>query len=1806
MAQTNTSTQNKQNNQIVIRNTSNLNNKFKEYGKNKKIQNIKNVFKNRGTLGTDFRKVFRFLKVYQNIVNQLLNKPEFMKYYTDTNTNINSRASILTLLKKFYTYIEPNTVIKLEPYEIKNLPINENNLNLNEYGLEEIMYEFLKGTQIPEEIKNFSPINYIRDIPEYWEFLDNSLDKKDLYLMDKLEKNNYVSQTGGTDPRKYYLDNASNKKEIQKYINDCSQNEYLYALKHIEYIQLFLFLKELVACNLNLNMSLQTILKIKFYNDEGNPIEIGDMLSVQLPKKQDFKKFLEQQKNVLDSTTRQYLGVLGDDKIDMIINDIYNQIINEVKQILESQQNEQQGGLRNVRKEYGNKLKEINNNKKQQIQNKINEKLQKLLINLQNKFEKLSNNNLNKGTTKRNGMKNIFGNNIDKIFNDILSNREKKREQEQAERKAKEEAERKAKEEAEKKAREELDRKAKEEKIKKIETELNPFKNNIIQKYQEIKKLEEIKDDFFVLDQIYNIYKYIETNNLDDKLSLFDVKIDGENSLAQLLEEIYKSNTLVDLSKKREINNLIKEKGGLSMTLGKGEGEEVIDINELKEEVYKIPGIIVKISDPYQLYNKDKNYNIKDIQSEYNERVRANDKNCVIIGKKCYGDGDAKPYGVYRKVVQPDSNGNPKNKSLYDYMINDYNLANTISKGNHLKFFGYGFSGSGKTYTLLQGGKDDPSILSHLLIDLKNGNLKNNEDKVLEFNSLSIKVYYPLMDYDKTDTNEFYVNKDRSNIKTQLDNISKNLNQEITSESNNNLSVFVKENLEEVEKILNDNLLILPTTNNPNSSRAFTIVEVGIKDSGSVTFIDLPGLEKKVDMIRDHYISLPENESGTLNKYIQKQINSKKNITYDNFISNYEKKVTEFFTSYNFLYPTIHINDISKFLNNNIKIKETQTGINYDIKFILNKSFFNDQENNKKILCSILKTYYKLEKITIEKFFQKDEDEEQNKNKNKISLIYQNYVIDILNYINYQTNLFKDYVYELPHDVSTFINTFKNKFLNREDFKLKDKDGSQIQKTIKEILYGEDYESILFNIFKISKDKDKKDSYFTLFNENNFNKKFPNNGKINVHIYKNPALTVLNALFSLIDNEKPTKISYSKLQLVFLVMYTKFTLDQGGAIVSSLEHLLFLFLNQIPEGVNKYNDKHKDRPFEKFQNNTYGESTYDETVNSGMVESIMRKPSKGMNKILGIGNNEVNQKLRFINLLTILRAEYDELKKETYTDETIKQKRCQGAKETVDFGSTLVMADNNGCGGTEIKSDIQIKNNSKEKHNTLQNELDTIIKTFNNKINKLNNEDMKSNYSKFIAQIKNRTFTPQITNQTGGKTKSLKNRIRHRHTKNPSKKNRFYKGGANANNNNSSTQHNNNSSTQQNEFNLKEMAQKKIKELFPNIEENENQKRINLLIKKLKSVLENEKITDKDTTYKLKILDKYLEALKIENFKSVADNANTVGTIEERNFIHRKSKTVENFGKTLETIHDKFITDNIKDILNLKEKLDLTQLQVQSGGQNNNLNNKLTQLEELMRKIEDLKNKQKQVQEEEVQEEEVQETQETQEQTNTPEQKNTPEQTTNKQETNTQEQTNTAKNPEEKKTYANVVKTTSENLAEAATLASGQKGGNFLEVKNENSTKKLQTFLDRCYNLQNLYLIKHYEVMEILKPIVYYLDVLGKNTLLFVYVLSMYGKEETISGETLEKEISFLPQYQNFITKINDLLKDQKKINVIMKDIKDIKKDEKGLNNQTKDAKLGNSTSIQEGGKLNKTKKNQKNKKKNTQKGKLSKKNRSK
>ena len=67
-----------------------------------------------------------------------------------------------------------------------------------------------------------------------------------------------------------------------------------------------------------------------------------------------------------------------------------------------------------------------------------------------------------------------------------------------------------------------------------------------------------------------------------------------------------------------------------------------------------------------------------------------------------------------------------------------------------------------------------------------------------------------------------------------------------------------------------------------------------------------------------------------------------------------------------------------------------------------------------------------------------------------------------------------------------------------------------------------------------------------------------------------------------------------------------------------------------------------------------------------MDETVYSKYLQGMHDVLAIGENS-----RFINLLTILRRK----KEESDTN-----KRCQGARDTLDFGETLVQSNASLCG----------------------------------------------------------------------------------------------------------------------------------------------------------------------------------------------------------------------------------------------------------------------------------------------------------------------------------------------------------------------------------------------------------------------------------------------------------------------------------------------------------------------------------------------
>ena len=199
------------------------------------------------------------------------------------------------------------------------------------------------------------------------------------------------------------------------------------------------------------------------------------------------------------------------------------------------------------------------------------------------------------------------------------------------------------------------------------------------------------------------------------------------------------------------------------------------------------------------------------------------------------------------------------NTDVFDFIKDEYKMFEQIGfdkEGEaeviprNLRLFAFGYSGSGKTYTLIQGTKDDPSVLAKTLEYLY---IKIKEQGLSLSILLSIQIYYPLTN--KTiDVNDSIINNKISGLVESTD-FGDDVNSLINS----------------VEDYMIENLYTVPTTNNPNSSRAFTLYTIDIsEDIGKIYFTDMPGNEK-TSLIKNDFLFT----DGFITKL--KTLNTKKN-----------------------------------------------------------------------------------------------------------------------------------------------------------------------------------------------------------------------------------------------------------------------------------------------------------------------------------------------------------------------------------------------------------------------------------------------------------------------------------------------------------------------------------------------------------------------------------------------------------------------------------------------------------------------------------------------------------------------------------------------------------------------------------------------------------------------------------------------------------------------------------------------------------------------------------------------------------------
>ena len=185
--------------------------------------------------------------------------------------------------------------------------------------------------------------------------------------------------------------------------------------------------------------------------------------------------------------------------------------------------------------------------------------------------------------------------------------------------------------------------------------------------------------------------------------------------------------------------------------------------------------------------------------------------------------------------------------------IPNQNLMQTINAGKSVVIFGFGFSGSGKTYTLIEGGKGDKdkSLLTQF-IETYGNNIA----------SVEFVEIYPENNTIYTGSNNTVISNNNNGIfntntyKTVGDAIKFVSDVKFDSITSGTINIApVLKKLKSIEEERVKSLRILPTPNNPTSSRSFLQITIKMKKDhggggggGQLVLFDMPGTENTVNI----------------------------------------------------------------------------------------------------------------------------------------------------------------------------------------------------------------------------------------------------------------------------------------------------------------------------------------------------------------------------------------------------------------------------------------------------------------------------------------------------------------------------------------------------------------------------------------------------------------------------------------------------------------------------------------------------------------------------------------------------------------------------------------------------------------------------------------------------------------------------------------------------------------------------------------------------------------------------------------------
>lgn len=392
----------------------------------------------------------------------------------------------------------------------------------------------------------------------------------------------------------------------------------------------------------------------------------------------------------------------------------------------------------------------------------------------------------------------------------------------------------------------------KKEICKEIENKIKNL-NMIINLYL---KLKQILDDFLIKDE--------EKNKIFKNENPFNVK-NYKNFLNIVNEQIedikFNINLGNDITKCKEFNSKYNN-------LIESHKDKIIFLKNKYQDLLNSVRVFVRINNPNNIENISYEAEIKSI----NEKKQFN----IVKKNACNGISNDDEYNNFFEVYDSKTknleifNGNDKVDGMKDVLLQ-------CLYGYSVILFGYGYSGSGKTYTLIEG---DDSILKNCINEIKKiGNTKIEIEKIEE-----LYGYYKPKDAQKGII-------ETKNI------IYKSYNNRII----NNYNFFKEKILDPINSDRVKYKHIKATPNNNKSSRSHLFITLKITNDekvGYLTLVDMAGIEDPIDLT---YTIIPTIDLAEIfypeeyikNFFFNKKAEQKKqkldNIEYKLKIENYKK-----------------------------------------------------------------------------------------------------------------------------------------------------------------------------------------------------------------------------------------------------------------------------------------------------------------------------------------------------------------------------------------------------------------------------------------------------------------------------------------------------------------------------------------------------------------------------------------------------------------------------------------------------------------------------------------------------------------------------------------------------------------------------------------------------------------------------------------------------------------------------------------------------------------------------------------------------